>query len=101
MATFTACTTGTVALYTVEGDDEQLLAIPIEAWDDTGAAYVAGIKALILADSRPGFLRLEQASQPLARPGRAVKEPVRVGPPPSPGPRPRDPVLPPRGGGRP
>lgn len=98
---FTSCTTGAVALYAVEGDDEQLLAIPVEAWDEQGTAYVAGIKGLIATDSRPGFLRLEQASQPLARPGRAVREPVRVGPPPAPRPRPRDPELPPRGGGRP
>lgn len=97
---YTSCTTGTVALYTVQGDDEQLLAIPVEAWDDSGVAYVAGIRALIAADTKPGFLRLEQASQPLARPGRAVREPVRVGPEPAPKPRPREPEVPPRGGGR-
>ncbi|MGW6502970.1 hypothetical protein [Nonomuraea angiospora] len=100
MAAFIACATGTVALYTRPDDEEQLLAIPVEAYDDAGAAYVAGIKGLIVADSRPGFVRLEQASQPLARPGRPVREPVRVGPAPAPKPRPREPELPPRGGGR-
>lgn len=99
-ATYCPCTTGTVALYTMPDDDEQLLAIPVEAWDDAGAAYVAGLKGLIVADSRPGFVRLEQASQPLARPGRAAKDPVRVGPPAPGKPRPRDPSLPPRGGVR-
>ncbi|MEV0382886.1 hypothetical protein [Nonomuraea sp. NPDC050643] len=96
---FTACTTGTVALYTVEGDDEHLLAIPVEAWNEAGAACVAGLKGLIVADTRPGFLRLEQASQPLPRPGRAAREPIRFGPPAPGKPRPRDPELP-RGGVR-
>jgi hypothetical protein len=94
MATFTACTTGTVALYTVEDDDEQLLALPVEAWDEQGIAYVAGIKGLILADSRPNFLRLEQASARLPRPGEPAKEPVRVGPPPGKNRGPRDPLDP-------
>jgi len=94
MATFTACVTGTVALYTVPDDDEQMLAVPVEAWDEAGAAYVAGIKGLILADTRPGFLRLEQASQPLPRPGRPVREPVRIGAPEGKPRGPRDPTDP-------
>lgn len=100
---FTPCGTGTVALYTVEDDDGTLLAIPVEAWDDAGAAYVAGVARLILADSRPGFVRLAQASQPLPRPDAPRRDPVRVGPPPrQSGPRdptdPRGPRLdPPRG----
>ncbi|WP_049562242.1 hypothetical protein [Nonomuraea sp. SBT364] len=89
---FTPCTSGTVALYTV--DDETLLAVPVEAWDEQGVAHIAGIKGLIQADTRPGFLRLEQASQPLPAPGRPVREPVRVGPPPGRRPGPRDPTDP-------
>jgi hypothetical protein len=80
MAAYTPCTTGTVALYAT--DAEQLLAVPVEAWDETGAAHIAGLKGLILADTRPGFVRLEQASAQLPAPGRPVKEPVRIGPPP-------------------
>lgn len=99
---FTACTTGTVALYTLPADDETIVAIPVEAWDEKGDAYVAGVKGLIVADSRPGFLRLEQASQQLPHPGKAPREPVKVGPPERPkGPRdpldPRGPHQPPRG----
>lgn len=95
MAAYTPCTTGTVALYTDPADDELLTAVPVEAWDDAGAAYVAGVKGLILADARPGFVRLEQASQPLPRPGQPVREPVKVGPPEPRGPRgPRDPIDP-------
>lgn len=95
MATFTGCTTSAVALYTVEEDDELLIALPVEAWDESGAAYVAGLKGLILADSRPGFLRLEQASAKLPRPGEVPREPVKVGPPEPRGPGgPRDPIDP-------
>jgi hypothetical protein len=103
MATFTACTTRTVALYTLPDDDEMIVALPVEAWDEQGAAYIAGIKGLILADTRPGFLRLEQSSLELPRPdGPPPKEPVRVGPAPKPPRGPRDPTdprgpVPPRG----
>ncbi|MET8864672.1 hypothetical protein ABZW11_17180 [Nonomuraea sp. NPDC004580] len=93
MATFTGCTTSTVALY-MAGDDETVVAVPVEAWDEQGSAYVAGVKGLILADTRPGFLRLEQASAPLPAPGRPVKEPVKVGPPPEKPRGPRDPADP-------
>lgn len=94
MATFTACMTATVALYTLPDDDETIVALPVEAWDEQGAAYVAGIKGLIVADSRPGFVRLEQASARLPRPDAPVREPVKVGPPPSKPGGPRDPADP-------
>ena len=94
MATFTACMTGTVVLYAVPDDDEQLLALPVEAWDEHGAAYVAGAAGLVKADSRPGFVRLEQASARLPRPGQPVGEPVRVGPPDGKPRGPRDPTDP-------
>lgn len=95
MATFTACTTATVALYTLPDDDETIAAIPVEAWDEQGAAYVAGLKGLIVADSRPGFVRLEQATARLPRPdGPPPREPVKVGPPPSKPGGPRDPIDP-------
>lgn len=92
---FTSCTTSTVALYTLPDDDETIVALPVEAWDEQGAAYVAGLKGLILADTRPGFIRLEQASVRLPGPGKPVKEPIKIGPPPShvPG-GPRDPIDP-------
>ncbi|MEU8362320.1 hypothetical protein AB0C27_40510 [Nonomuraea sp. NPDC048882] len=91
---FIACTTSTVALYTDPADDELLVALPVEAWDEHGAAYIAGIKGLILADTRPGFMRLEQASARLPGPGKPVKEPIKVGPPPRGPGGPRDPIDP-------
>lgn len=89
------CTTSTVALYADPDDAEIVVAVPVEAWDERGAAYVAGAKGLVLADSRTGFVGLEQASARLPRPGQPVKEPVKVGPRDPSGPLgPRDPVDP-------
>lgn len=88
------CTSGTVALYMVEGDDETLLAIPVEAWSEDGFAFVAQTMKLAAAHTLPRFVRLEQASQPLPAPGRPVGEPVRVGPPPEKPRGPRDPTDP-------
>lgn len=75
--TFIPCTTGTVALY--QQADEGILAMPVEAWDDAGAPYIAGATALVAASSRSGFLRLEPAAVALP-PARAPKTPVQVGP---------------------
>jgi len=80
MAVYTPCTTGTVALYRQDADT--LVAVPVEAWDETGAAQVAGESGLILATARTGFVHLEQASAQLPAPGKPAKEPVRIGPPP-------------------
>ncbi|MFB4273030.1 hypothetical protein [Nonomuraea sp. GTA35] len=92
------CTTGTVALYKVEGDDETVIAVPVEAWgsEDPFTAFVATRDGhLAAAHSRAGFVGLEQASAPLPRPGAPVREPVKVGPGEPRGPRgPRDPVDP-------
>ncbi len=87
MATFAPCTTGTVALFQ-QDDSEGVLALPVEAWDETGAPYVAGPNGLVAATSRPAFLRLEAAAVALpAR--RAPKSPVPVGPRQPRGPRER------------
>ncbi|GAA4924559.1 hypothetical protein HD597_011308 [Nonomuraea thailandensis] len=95
MATYCPCTTGTVALYVDQADDDLLVAVPVEAWDEAGAAYVAGLRGLVLADSRPGFVRLEQASARLPRPDAPVREPVKIGAPEPRGPHgPRDPLDP-------
>jgi hypothetical protein len=95
MAAYCPCTTGTVALYTDPADDELLVAVPVEAWDEHGLAYVADVSELIAARTLQGFVRLEQASARLPRPGTKPQEPVRVGPPPARGPRgPRDPSDP-------
>lgn len=72
------CTTGTVALY--RGDGEQLLAVPVEAWDDKGAALVAGVSGLISAAERPGFAGLELAAIAVPAQDRPVRTPVRSGP---------------------
>jgi hypothetical protein len=87
MAITVPCTTGTVALYQ-EGAEETILALPVEAWDDTGAAYVAGTSGLVAASTLAGFLRLEAAAIALP-PRRAPKAPVPVGPRPRRGPRER------------
>lgn len=92
------CASGTVALYKVDGDDETLLAVPVEAWgtEEPFTAFVATPDGhLAAAHSRAGFVRLEQASQPLPAPGRPVGQPVKIGPPER---KPRGPrVDPPRG----
>jgi len=49
------CVTGTVAVYKTQ-------AIPVKAWADDGAAYVAGEAALVRADSLPDFVRLDRAT---------------------------------------
>jgi hypothetical protein len=91
MAIFTACTTGTLALY--EQPDGSTLALPVEAWgaadDLLGVPYVAGTDRLERADSRPGFQRLEVAALVLP-PAVETRKPVKVGPAdrPQPGRRP-------------
>ncbi|WP_431897925.1 hypothetical protein [Nonomuraea sp. bgisy101] len=79
---FIPCTTGAIALYKVL-DDEQRLALAVEAWDETGAPYVAGEAVLVRADSLPGFVRLEAAWVEVPRPDRRVRQPDRVGPRPA------------------
>jgi len=91
---FVPCTTSTVALYMVEGDDETLLAVPVEAWSEDGFAFVAQTMKLAAAHTLPRFVRLEQASARLPRPGQPVGEPVRVGPPDGKPRGPRDPTDP-------
>lgn len=83
---FIPCLTGAVALYRL--DDETLLALVVEAWDETGAPYIAGERALVAADSRPGFVRLEPASGQIANPARPVRQPKRGERPPKEGVRP-------------
>ncbi len=86
MAITLPCTTGTVALF--QEEEETVLALPVEAWDDTGAPYVAGPTGLVTATTRAGFLRLEAAAVALP-PRRAPKSPVPVGPRQPRGPRER------------
>lgn len=87
MATYIPCTTGTVALY--QEDVERLVAVVVEAWDDQGAACVAGQFGLVAATAlRAGFLRLEQASAVIPSPSRPAREPHRPERPPRPTPAP-------------
>lgn len=72
---FIPCLTGAVALYRL--DDETLIAVVVEAWDDTGAPYIAGDRVLVPATSRLGFVRLESASGLVADPARPVRQPTR------------------------
>lgn len=89
MAVTIPCTTGAVALYQL--DDDTVLAVPVEAWDGQGAAYVAGDTGLVEATTRAGFLRLEQAAVALPPSGRPPRTPERAGPRPRPqGPRERE-----------
>lgn len=82
---FIACTTGTLAVFGRQDGAE--LAIPVEAWDEAGEAYVAGSHRLVAASSEDGFLRLEQAV--FVVPDRSEpRPPVRVGRAPRPGRRP-------------
>jgi hypothetical protein len=60
MMAFIPCTTGTVALYDLPGG--ALEAVLVEAWDETGAPYIAEQSGLINATTQPEFVRLENAS---------------------------------------
>lgn len=70
MAVFTPSVAGAKALYyrVVDGAPDPglgFVAVPIEAWDDTGAPYVAGGNKLVLAtayrQNKLSFLRLSGA----------------------------------------
>jgi hypothetical protein len=86
MAVFTPCATGTEALYrrieAPEGDEREVLAVPVEAWDEFGKAYVAGPQGLVDATAfraaRLVFLRLDPPVTWTGRPEPAVaRVPVR------------------------
>ncbi|MGW0587463.1 hypothetical protein [Streptosporangium sp. NPDC002607] len=77
MAVTIPCTTGTVALYQETGGP--IVAVPVEAWDLVGLPYIAGAKALVAAESRAGFLRLEHAAWSPSSQG-AARAPIRTGP---------------------
>ncbi|MGI5155831.1 hypothetical protein [Microbispora sp. CA-102843] len=65
-ASLIPCVTGTVALF-IQADGSQL-AVLVEAWDDSGAPYIAGQAGLVVATAQPGFTRLERASSILPAP---------------------------------
>jgi hypothetical protein len=114
MAVFTPCTTGTEALYRPleNADERELLAAPVEAWDEAGGAYVAGQQGLVPATTFRGerwtFLRLAPQLTWTGRPAEeakrfpvlpanhqdALERPVRPAPPPPTVPGPAGPQTP-------
>lgn len=78
---FTPCMTGTEALYrpveASEGDEREVLAVPVEAWDETGVPFVAGRHVLIDAAAFQAgnwvFVRLSSAMTWSGRPAEPVK----------------------------
>lgn len=75
------CTTGTEALYrpleAAEGDEREVLAVPVEAWDETGTPFVAGRQGLTDAASFQAgnwvFVRLSARLTWSGRPAEPVK----------------------------
>jgi len=94
---YVACTTGTVALY--RDDDGTQRAVVVEAWDEDGAPWIAGVAGLVAAADQAGFVRLERAVAVIPPPA-IPPDVMRVPPPVSRGvrtPREREPGGP--GGG--